>query len=70
MQLKSLKEADVKGKTVLVRVDFNVAVDEHGNITEDQRIRDALPTIKHLLRRQAKEEKLQSSTGLTGLQRG
>ena len=54
MQLKSLKEADVKGKTVLVRVDFNVAVDEHGNITEDQRIRDALPTIKHLLSRQAK----------------
>ncbi|HBB03007.1 MAG: phosphoglycerate kinase, phosphoglycerate kinase [Candidatus Peregrinibacteria bacterium GW2011_GWF2_38_29] len=50
--LKDLK--DVKGKRILVRVDFNVPVDEKGNVTEDSRIRKALPTIKHLLDKGAK----------------
>lgn len=37
------------GKKAIVRVDFNVPLDENGNITDDTRIRGALPTLKHIL---------------------
>lgn len=44
-----LKDLDIKGKRVLLRVDFNVPIDKEGKITDDSRIRASLPTIKYIL---------------------
>jgi phosphoglycerate kinase len=46
---KTLKDMDVKGKKVLVRVDYNVPMDSEGKITDDIRIRSSLPTVEYLL---------------------
>jgi len=54
MNKKTIEEIDVKGKKVIVRVDFNVPLDENGNITDDKRIVGALPTIKYLVEHGAK----------------
>ena len=54
MKFNTLKDFDFKGKRVLVRVDFNVPIDESGNITDDTRIKAALPTIQYLLDKGAK----------------
>ncbi len=44
-----IKDFNFAGKKAIVRVDFNVPLDENGNITDDTRIRGALPTLKHIL---------------------
>ena len=50
MKLNSPKDLNLeKGSRVFLRCDFNVPLDEFGNITDDRRIRMALPTIKYLL---------------------
>jgi phosphoglycerate kinase len=54
MNKMSIDDIDVKGKRVLVRVDFNVPVDDSGKITDDRRIKAAVPTIKNLADRGAK----------------
>ena len=47
--MKSIKEINFKGRKALVRVDFNVPMDENKKITDDTRIRESLPTIEKLL---------------------
>jgi phosphoglycerate kinase len=51
---KNIEDIQVKGKKVLARCDFNVPMDENKNITDDIRIRAALPTIKYLVEQGAK----------------
>jgi len=49
MDKKTIEKVDIKGKRVFIRADFNVPIDENGNITDDTRIRSTLPTINYAL---------------------
>jgi len=50
----SIRDLDVKGKRLFLRADFNVPLDENHNITDDRRIRSALPTINYAIDEGAK----------------
>lgn len=52
--MKTIRDLELAGKRVLVRVDFNVPMDEQGNITDDIRIRMVLPTIEYVLEQKGK----------------
>ncbi len=52
--LKIIKDLEIDGATVFIRCDFNVPIDEFGNITDDRRIRAALQTIRYCIDRNCK----------------
>ena len=54
MAKRTIADVNVAGKTVLMRVDFNVPLDDDGQITDDRRIEMALPSIKSVLDRGGK----------------
>lgn len=53
-KIKTLKDFNVIGKRIIVRCDFNVPIDKKGNILDDFRIKQTLPTIKYLIEERAK----------------
>lgn len=50
----TISDLDLKGKRVIARVDFNVPLDAEGRVTDDKRIREALPTIRYIIENGAK----------------
>ena len=64
MNLRTLKDAqNLTGKKVLIRVDFNVPMDDQGNVKSDKRIKFALPTIQYLLKQDVSQLILMSHVG-------
>jgi phosphoglycerate kinase len=60
---KTVKDMDFKGKTVLMRADFNVPLNDTLQITDDTRIRETVPTINYILKQGAKKLVLMSHLG-------
>ena len=54
MHKKTIRDIPLKGMRALVRVDFNVPMDDAGQITDENRIQGALPTIQYLIEHEAK----------------
>ncbi len=54
MDFKSIDQAEIAGKKLFLRVDFNVPIDKNGNITDDTRIQATLPTLNYALSKNAK----------------
>ena len=52
--LRTIRDIDIEGKSVFIRCDFNVPKDNHGEISDDRRIRSALQTIRYCLQRDCK----------------
>ncbi|MDD5594706.1 MAG: phosphoglycerate kinase [Candidatus Omnitrophica bacterium] len=63
MNKMTIKDIDLKNRTVLMRADFNVPQDENLNITDDTRIQATLPTVKYILQNGAKRLVLMSHLG-------
>ena len=54
MALKTISELDIAGRRVFIRVDFNVPLTPNGTVSDDTRIRESLPTIKHAIEKGAR----------------
>ena len=63
MNKKTLKDLTIQGKRLIIRADFNVPLDETLRITDDRRIREALPTIRYALEQGASKVILMSHLG-------
>ncbi|MDP3142737.1 MAG: phosphoglycerate kinase [Candidatus Omnitrophota bacterium] len=63
MSKMTIQDVDIKGKKVIMRVDFNVPLDKELRITDDRRIREAVPTIRYALENGAKKIILMSHLG-------
>lgn len=63
MGIKTIKDFNFKDKKVFLRADYNVSLDEKGNITDDERIKLSIPTIKFILKQKPKSLSIASHLG-------
>lgn len=61
--MKTIKDFNFDNKRVLIRVDYNVPIDDNGEIVSDTRIKESIPTIKYILEHNAKQILLMSHLG-------